>query len=312
MSCKLQQDSIIIPNMSFLNDKLKAYPSLHKIYAKAYSLRNEYVTLLPLKFWYLSTRLKKHPKKTILCYPEKPVYNHALQQICFFLGYTITNIPQSADAVVHFEDTTFRKYDRVLRQLSKKYKVINYRCFDISKEKVEKIQQQAFGYGMSINPQTYKGGYVKKGNINSLHNGVVLDHPEKPEAGYVYQRLINHEVNRELVVLRVVVVGEKIPFVYLKFRPVNHMFGFKNYRVKIVNPMEVMSGYEYNKILKFCRSFGLDLGELDVLRDTGTKRLYVVDANNTPASPPYQVSMKRYKKVLKIMSEVFQHTFLNS
>ena len=298
--------------MSFLNDKLKAYPSLHKVYAKAYFLHNEYFTLLPLKFWYLSVRLKKHPKKTILCYPEKPLYYHALQQICYFSGYTITNIPQEADTVVHFEDTTFRKHDQTLRQLSKKIKVINYRCFDISKEKVEKIQQQAFGYGMSVNPLTFKGRYVKKGNLNTLHNGIILDHPEKPEKGYVYQKLINHEVNGQLVVLRVVVIGRKIPLVYVKFRPVNHMFGFKNNRVEIVSPMEVMSGHEYNKILKFCRLFGFDLGELDVLRDVDTNKLYVVDANNTPASPPYQVSMKRYKNALKIMAEVFQDTFLNS
>ena len=298
--------------MSFLNDKLKAYPSLHRLYAKAYLLHNEYFTLLPLKFWYLSTRLKKHPKKTILCYPEKPTYGHALQQICYFNGYTITNIPQEADVVVHFEDTTFRKYDQLLRQLNKKIKVINYRCFDISKERVEKIQQQAFGYGMSVNPLTFKGKYVKKGNLNTLHNGIILDHPEKPEKGFVYQRLINHEVDGQLIVLRVVVIGEKIPIVYVKFRPVNHMFGFKNYRVEIVDPMEVMSTHEYNKILKFCRLFGFDLGELDVLRDVDTNKLYVVDANNTPASPPYQVSMKRYKNALKIMAEVFQDTFLNS
>jgi len=298
--------------MSFLNDKLKAYPSLHKVYAKAYFLHNEYFTLLPLKFWYLSVRLKKHPKKTILCYPEKPLYYHALQQICYFSGYTITNIPQEANAVVHFEDTTFRKHDQTLRQLNKKIKVINYRCFDISKEKVEKIQQEAFGYGMSVDPLTFKGRYVKKGNLNTLHNGIVLDHPEKPEAGYIYQRLINHEVNGQLVVLRVVVIGEKIPFVYLKFRPINDMFGSKNNWVKIVNPMEVMSAHEYNKILKFCRLFGLELGELDVLRDVDTNRLYIVDANNTPASPPYTMSMKQYKDVLKMMSEVFQHTFLNS
>ena len=43
-----------------------------------------------------------------------------------------------------------------------------------------------------------KGKYVKKGNLNSLHNGVVLDHPEKPQKGFVYQTLINTEVNDNL------------------------------------------------------------------------------------------------------------------
>ena len=139
MSCNFRQDLIIIPHMSFLNDRLKAYPTLHRVYEKIYFLLNEYFTYLPLKFWYLSAGLKKHSLKTILCYPDKPLYYHSLQQICYFSGYTITNIPQVADAVVHFEDATFGKHDQTLQRLGKKNKVINYHCFDISKEKVEKI-----------------------------------------------------------------------------------------------------------------------------------------------------------------------------
>src|SRR3989344_4712433 len=167
-----------------IGNKLKTYPALHKIATKVDYLREEYVTLLPLKFYYLSAYLKREVKKVILFYPEKPSHYHVLRQICHFKGFTITNKPQEADAIVHFEDITYRKYDKVLRDLRKKHPVINYRCRDISKEKVDKIHKKAFGYGISINPERYKGKYVKKGNLNTLHDGIIMNRTEKPQPGY--------------------------------------------------------------------------------------------------------------------------------
>ncbi len=40
--------------------------------------------------------------------------------------------------------------------------------------------------------------------------------------------------------------------------------------------------------IEFTQSIGLDFGELDVLRDIGDGRLYIVDAANTPHSPADQ------------------------
>jgi len=291
-------------------DKLLSNPSLRKKFEKAYFLYDEYITNLPLKFYYLQARLKNSHKKTILCYPEKPVYYHVLDQICRFSGFTITDRPQKADAVVFFEDTTYRKYDSVIQELVKKYKVINYYCWDISKEHVDEIHNQIFGYGLTINPRHYKKKYIKKGNINSLHNGVIMDQPEDPQPDFVYQLLVNNEINSELVEIRLPIIGNRIPFVYLKHRPIKDRFGSQNNWVKILKTQSVITPHEYKKILEFCDSLGLDCGEIDILRDKNTNRIYIVDANNTPAGPPYQLPLKEYKRALHMMSEAFRQAFL--
>ena len=42
---------------------------------------------------------------------------------------------------------------------------------------------------------------------------------------------------------------------------------------------------EINKIKEFCGRMGLDYGEVDVLLDSGERRIYIVDVNNNPAGP---------------------------
>lgn len=294
-----------------LDQALMAYPSLHKKFEKAYFLYEEYIVNFPLIVYYLHAKLKGGTKKTILCYPEKPVYRHALYQICGFNGFTITNKVQKADAIIHFEDTTYRKNDPVLTELNKKHTVINYRCGDISKKTVDEFHKKTFGYGISVNPLTHKGIYVKKGDINSLHNGTILTKTERPEPGYVYQLLVNNRIGDELIEFRVPIIGG-IPFVYVKHRPLDGRFKSKNKRVTITKPEDVFTPDEHKKILEFCRLIGLECGEMDVLRDSDTKQLYIIDVNNTPASPPYNLSMIAYRKALHLMSDAFQQAFLKN
>jgi hypothetical protein len=267
------------------------------------------VTYFPFKLYYLEARLKTKDRKKIFFYPEKPIYYHALYQICHFSGFSITDKSKEADFVVNFEDTTYRKKHAVLDKLHKKNPVINYACRDISKVQVDKAHKKVFGYSISINPKTYKGKYVKKGNVNSLHNGILLDKPEAPEKGYVYQLLVNNVIKKESVEMRVPVFGTTIPFIYLKYRPLHSRFGSFNNRVELVKPEKLLSPAEYTNIIAFCREMGLDCGELDILRDKVTKKIYIVDVNNTPSSPPFQLPQKYFKTVLRMMSEAFQSAF---
>lgn len=270
----------------------------------------DFMVVILLTWYYLQARIKKSKKRTILCYPKKPVSYHVLYQLCRFNGFTITTIPQKADAVVYFEDTTYRTYDATIRMLGKENTVINYHCSDISKKKVDTIHTKVFGYSLEIDPQTYKGEYVKKGNANSLHNGIILSHPERPQKGYVYQLLVQNEVDDELVEIRLPIFKNIIPFAYLKYRPLSCRFLSNNNRVMLVKTEQVISKNEYQKIVLLCEKLGLDYGELDVLRDAKTKKLYIVDANNTPAGPPYQLPLSEYKRTMELMSRAFQQAFL--
>lgn len=289
---------------------LLQYPLLGTLYSRARCVFEDCVTYTLLPLYYLEARRRNSSKKTILCYPEKPVWYHVLYQICQFNSFTVTNKVQKADAVVYFKDTTYGTHDSVIRKLNKKNTVINYRCLDISKKKVDEIHTQVFGYGLAINPRTRTGKYVKKGNINSLHNGEILSLPESPQNGYVYQLLVNNEVDRELVEIRLPICKQTIPFVYLKYRPIESRFRSNSNRVILVKEEQVISKQESQKIRQFCRLLGLDCGELDVLRDTDTRKLYIVDANNTPAGPPYQLPFADYKKTLHMLSDAFQKAFL--
>lgn len=295
-----------------IGDKLKPYPVLHKTANKMNHLRNEYVTFLPFKIWYLMSHFKNNSKKRILFYPEKPIYYHTLYQVCKINDFAITNKPQKADVVVHFEDTTHRKHDKVIREIAKKQNVINYHCWDISKKRVEKVHKKIFGYNLSIDPQSYREKYIRKGNTNTSHDGIILSRLTKPQKGYVYQRLINNVSNREAVDIRIPVFGKIIPFAYLKYRPVAQRFSDKYTRAYIVKPSSVITKKEYDSILKMCDEMGLDSGELDVLRDNDTARLYVVDVNNTPAGPPLSLSVKEKIRAIQLMSDAFQQSFLNS
>jgi len=73
---------------------------------------------------------------------------------------------------------------------------------------------------------------------------------------------------------------------------------------------DVLSKDEQAKILQFCRAIGLDYGELDVLRDNGDGRIYVVDANNTPDSIEYLTKEER-EEALNRTARAFVEAFLH-
>jgi hypothetical protein len=63
-------------------------------------------------------------------------------------------------------------------------------------------------------------------------------------------------------------------------------------------------------LIRFCREFGLDYGELEVLRDGENGFLYVLDANNTPTGPSRLLTKKERHDPLSILAETFDKVFL--
>lgn len=295
--------------MSYLNDKLKDYPKLHLIYRSVHYVYLISIEHLPFWLILLKNSFRAGSGKTIFFYPEKPRFYHAIYQICRVAKIKTTDDPKDADAFFRFDDTTIGNQDQFLIKLSKKKKFINFGCTDISKNYIGLIHQKAFGYTLTIDPTKHNGKYVKKTNLNSLHDGVILDHPENKEAGFIYQKLVGNVVKGELLEMRVPVIGTSIPFVYLKHRTISNRFGSKSSKVEAVHPKKVFSNFEIRKIIKFCDLLGLNIGELDILRDNKNKKIYIVDANNTPASPPYNFSWVSYEKCLKSMSDEFIKKF---
>ena len=226
--------------------------------------------------------------KTVLFYPERPKYYHMLYSVCNILGYRITNNPtEKFDLAVAFQDITVRPKNTILEDLIKKYSVVNANCVDISKERVEKIFEEVFGYGMAVDPRTYQGEYVRKSDANAVKDAVTFNAPMEPEKKYVYQRLIDNrrEDNNSVLDMRAVVFKDTIPVAMTRVRSIPDRFIDDTVAADLVEADSILSSEEQGKILAFCKRFGLDYGELDILRDKSDGKIYIVDVNSTPGGP---------------------------
>lgn len=269
--------------------------------------------ILFAKLHYLRALLRNgFARKVILFYPEKPRWFHFLHTACHELGITMTNNPNRAfDRVVRFEDTTFGTDDPLFSELAKKHKVVNIDCTDISKANVEKVLQEVFGYGMRVDPQTHQGECVRKSDKNGVHDGKVIQCPTEPEEGYIYQKLINNQYDNSAMDLRVPIFNNHIPFILHRYKNILDRFDVTHHAV-MLETHEDLNPEEIKKILLFCRTLGLDCGELDMLRDRDDKRLYIVDVNNTPGGACVANAMdkEKYAAYMETMSRSFEKEFL--
>lgn len=171
---------------------------------------------------------------------------------------------------------------------------LNAGARDESKAMVASTFAQAFGYPLAVDPRHHRGPCVAKSNqLNGAHDGRVVHCPiAAAEPGLAYQVLVDNRAGPGMVLdYRVPVVAGEIPFVYVKQRPIEARFGNANAAVDVVASGEVFSAAEQGRLRAFARGMGLALGgELDVLRDAGSGRIYVVDANWTSWGPPRPIA----------------------
>jgi hypothetical protein len=240
-----------------------------------------------------------------LFYPDRPGRDTVMYQVCHLLGYRISNDPAApASFAVAWQDRTFRPANPDLDRLSDRLAVLNLRCTDISKGTLEAVHTEVFGYGLAIDPRSYDGLYVRKSNENARHDGQVAAYPvDALEDGVVYQRLVDNRIGQRLVQdIRVLVYGDALPLCYLKTRPIETRFSNRNSWVTMAQPSELVSPREQRLIVRLCRRLGMDVGEVDALRDRGTGLLYVVDANPTPAGPPNGLPRRDARLALRAMA----------
>ena len=191
--------------------------------------------------------------------------------------------------------------------------MLNIRCNDISKRKVDEVHQTVFGYRLSVSPLEFQGQCVKKSNDNATHDGVVIQCPPTVvDKDSVYQRLVNNKKDRDYIEdIRVPVFGNIIPFCYLKHRRIGDRFSNENTSASLCERDAILSRSEVALLLRLCRGMGLDYGELDVLRDSDDGKLYVVDVNNTPWGPPNHLDDKSVGIALKRLSDAFVASFIS-
>ena len=80
-----------------------------------------------------------------------------------------------------------------------------------------------------------------------------------------------------------------------------------NDKVEFVKTDTLFTQSEVERLNEFCSRIGLDYGELDVVRDSGSKQIFVLDVNKTPLGPPNGLS----KTDTEIALRAYKKSFLN-
>ena len=252
--------------------------------------------------------------KTIFFYPEFPCYRDVIYKICFVNGHKMLRKPENKiDLVIHWDENTFWKKHQQIEKFKDSIPIINNDCKDISKPTTDRYFREIFSYSIQIDPIKFQGKCVQKNILNAKHDGKVINCPIKEtDDKYVYQHIINNSLDGKIVEdIRVPIFKNNIPFVYLKYRPIYNRFNNTNKKVLISKTEVVLSKYEIEKILHFCRKNHLDYGELDIIRDYPKGTLFIVDVNNCPSGPPNHLGLFKSIKALLKLSKQFNDVFFN-
>jgi len=253
---------------------------------------------------------------TIVVFPHFPSKRSSIYRIAGALGCHVTNRRSlgAARALVYWEYLTFREEADAARARAERLgcRIINAESLDISKRFVDEHFAAVFGYSTFVDPATHAGPCVEKGDVNALHDGRVIEAPvARPDPSKVYQLVIDNQHDARLVKdLRVPVFLGEIPFVFVKYREIGERFKNTTVRTKLAETAEVFSSEERAKLAAFCARVKLEFGELDVLRDRRSGRIYVVDVNNTPQSPPANCSRADHARAVRALAAAFERAFL--
>lgn len=221
--------------------------------------------------------------------PERPRPWYLIWPAVQLSGLRIAETPDAADLAFVFEDATFGRVPT-----GHGLPIINGHCGDVSKSRVANVFAEVSGRALSLDPTRWNGPMVAKSEANGAHDGQVVHGPLTPKPGFVYQRLIDTVADDGLVEdLRCPTVDGEIAAVFLKRRPVETRFANSNAEVHELDPGAVFEPEERALIRRFCRTFGLEWGGVDVLRDRSSGALWIVDANKTDMGPPTALPLDR-------------------
>src|SRR4026207_41071 len=111
----------------------------------------------------------------VITTPQSPHPRTSLQAIITTLDYTrIEPTAVEAEIVIAWQDTT---YPSQMQYPVSRWGIppINAQCHDISKRQVGKVFASVFGREIAVDPATFVGRCVEKGNFNARHDVVLRD-----------------------------------------------------------------------------------------------------------------------------------------
>lgn len=190
---------------------------------------------------------------------------------------------------------------------------INLQCNDISKKSIGLANKAVLGYELDIDPSIYEGLVVCKSDANATHDGSIIKCPidiNRIQQLKTYNVLIDNTDGEWVYDMRMIYMGQILDFFYLKWRPIGERFSNTNSHVEIKDTLSYFDQNEIQNLNSICKQLRLDYGEVDVLRDRKTKKIYLVDVAKTPAGPPNGLPWSEARKAIQKMSVAFANNLL--
>lgn len=252
----------------------------------------------------------------LLLYPHFPTASNKITDLCQDLGIDMVNdISKGFDIVMSWNNETTYTHGAIMQGLHENHNVINYRCNDVSKIKVDEVFSEIFGYSITVNPATWRGRAVVKSIAQYKHDGVIIRCPtskEYPEC--VVQKVIDTRIKPNVIEdIRVPVFGSHIPCVVLKRMPAAGMFSSEKVNAAVVwDTSAIFTQEEQSKILRFASQMGCDYGELDVLRDSDGL-LYIIDVNNMAGNGAFKcMPVEDATRLRRLFAHTFKKVFIDA
>lgn len=215
-------------------------------------------------------------------YPDKEFYT--IVSIFGRLGYFATTDPaDSFDFAFSWRDSTWVEPSLVLEAMGSAIPVLNRRCLDISKRRVEALFKEIFGYSSLVDPMRFQGRCVEKHDENAIGGAIVECPLSNVDSRFVHQKYIDARQGNRIIEYRLPVVMGSVPLVYVQQKDIPcDKIKTVTRAVRVAEAQDLFSHGEIRMILDFCRLLGLDFGELDLLRANDDGLIYILDANKTP------------------------------
>ncbi len=249
-------------------------------------------------WWMLATR-RRAP--AIWFAPVRPRPWYIVWSAAAWAGVRIARSPETADATFAFEDATWS-----FPGAPGLAPAFNFGCTDVSKTHVATVFEAVFGYPLALDPETWSGPAVEKGEMNGAHDGKVVQCPTPRLPGRSYQRLIDTRDGDFAYDLRTPCVGGRPVAVWIKRKTPERAFAIQNLEVTLHQPQDIFSDAELAGIGRFCSAMQVDWAGLDILRERGTGRLYIVDVNKTDVGPIIALSLRDKLRSTRLMSQALE------
>lgn len=234
------------------------------------------------------TYLQRRRRLCIWFAPDQPRPWYLLRGAAMWSGIDLADQEKDADAAAYFDDSTTGTPPPTSCP-----RRLNHACTDISKSHVAAVFAEIFGYPLSVDPTKICGEIVEKPETNGVHGGRIVMAPLLPRPGFTYQRIIDtRDDNGCCRDLRTPMAGGAPVVVWVKVKTAEGRFSIHNRSAWLADPSDIYSAEERRLIGAFAQRMGLDWGGLDILRDRGNGRIYIVDVNKTDLGPVIALSWR--------------------